>query len=136
MTSSLLTSLIFVLVMFAGCASQPAPSSYVVQEPSWVMNPNQDGKIGAIGVAAKTYDQKLSTQRKLAITRALDELTLQQGVRVEMNMDKREVLSNDRSTVNVDAKSTYSAASTVTAHIEDVWKNKISDELYIWMVMD
>jgi len=130
---ALLLSILLVFTI-AGCNSQPAPSSSTI--PSWVLNPSQSGKIGAVGVAGRTYDQKISSQRKLAITRALDELSLQQGVKVNMSINKQEILKNDRNSVTVDAQSTYSATSTVTAHIQEVYKDVSSGELYIWMVMD
>ena len=124
---------ILTLLLLTGCNSQPKPSK---GEPSWVINPNQDGKTGAIGVAGRTYDQKPSTQRKLAITRALDELTLQQGVDVNLNMSKRDVVTNSSSSMHMDSQSTYGATSKVTAHIENIWKNSYTNELYVWMVMD
>jgi len=126
-----------ILLVFSivGCNSQPTPTSSNLG-PTWIMNRNQDGKVGAIGVAARTYDQKLSSQRKLAITRALDELSLQRGVKVNLNMSKREVLANGTNSVVVDAKSNYSTTSTITAHIQEVFKDNSSGELYIWMVMD
>ncbi|MCD6432987.1 MAG: hypothetical protein J7L21_03005 [Sulfurimonas sp.] len=133
---SLLTLLILLFVVFSGCSPQPAPQSYKVQKPEWVSNPNIGGSVGAIGIAGRTYDQKESTKRKIAIARALDELTLQQGVKVELSMTKRDISTNESSSTIVDVKSTYEASSTVTAHIEKVWENPSSGELFIWMVMD
>ena len=130
-------SFVLVLMVLTGCNSQPAaPTKNNLAQPSWVMNPNQDGKNGAIGVAAKTYDQKISSQRKLAITRALDELTLQQGVKVQMSMKKEEVVTNDRASTHFEQQSEYDATGTVTAHIEQAWDNPLSGEIYIWMVLD
>ena len=123
------------LLLLSGCNSQPVPAS-TTTEPSWIMNPNKGGKVGAVGVAARTYDQKISTQRKLAITRALDELTLQQGVKVSLNINKNEIVDNDRSSTHMDAQSNYKASSSVSAHIEDIYKDKISGEIYIWMLID
>jgi hypothetical protein len=132
---SLALFLTLFLVFFSACNSQPTPS-YASQTPSWVLNPNKDGKRGAVGIAARTYDQKLSSQRKLAITRALDELTLQQGVKVQMSLDKSEVLANERTKTTLNEQSSYSATSTLTAHIEQIYKDNSSGELYIWMLMD
>ena len=132
----LLTSLALVLTLFTGCNSaQPEPTAKK-GEPSWVLNPNQNGVLGAIGVAGRTYDQKISTQRKLAITRALDELSLQQGVKVQMSMTKRDKVTKHSSSMSMDSKSTYTTNNSVTAHIEDMYKDKMSGEIYVWMVMD
>jgi hypothetical protein len=121
---------------FSGCeGSNPQPTQ---ERPTWILNPNKDGKTGAVGVAGKTYDQRISTQRKLAIQRALDELALQQGVKVNLSMKKEEHLKNDTSSVSVDSNSSYKTTSSkaLSAHIEDVWQDKITSELYIWLVLD
>ena len=129
----LLSSLIVLLLLFTGCNSQPVPTE---PPPSWVLNPNQDGKNGAVGSAMRTYDQKTSTHRKLAITRALDELSLQRGVKVEMNLLKQESYENGRGNTKLDVDASYQANGTITAHIEEVYKDEISGELFIWMVLD
>lgn len=121
-----------IMVFLTGCNSQPEPN----QRPAWVLNPNTGNKNGAVGVAGRTYDQKVSTKRKLAITRALDELSLQSGVKVELSIDKREVVSNDRANTHMDTQSNYAASSNITAHIEDIWEDTRTGELYVWMVMD
>lgn len=128
-------ALLFIAFLFAGCVSQPAPKDSDAR-PSWIINPNIDGKHGAVGIAARTYDQKISTKRTLAITRALDELSLQQGVKVELNLNKQETVVNDRANTVLDTKSSYQSSSTISAHIEDIWEDKFSGELYIWMVLD
>ena len=117
------------------CNSNPQPKS---SKPGWILNPNKDGKIGAIGVAGNTYDQRVSTKRKLAIQRALDELALQQGVKVKLSMHKEEHLRNNSSSTAVDSSSNYKTTNTnaITAHIEDVWQDKMTGELYIWLVLD
>ncbi len=127
------TSLI-VLLLFA-CSSQPTVA-HNTKEPSWILNPSQDGKIGAIGIAGRTYDQKMSTQRKLAITRALDELTLQKGVKVNLKMKKSELVTNDRSNTSLNTQTSYGATSNITAHIESVYKDSYTGEIYVWMVLD
>jgi len=128
--------LVFAASSLTGCgSSEPKPIS---SKPDWILNPNKDGKIGAVGVAGNTYDQRVSTKRKLAIQRALDELALQQGVKVQLNMRKEEHLRNNRSSTAVDSVSDYKTTNTntITAHIEDVWQDKITGELYIWLVLD
>ena len=120
----------------SGCANTPKPRTTV--KPGWVLNPNYNGKRGAVGVAGKTYDQRVSTQRKLAIERALDELALQQGVKVELSMQKEEHFRNEHTSTSMDSASSYetSGTSAITAHIEDVWEDPYTGELYVWLVLD
>lgn len=130
----LLTLVLLVLLTLSGCSRQKlVPNS---TPPTWIMNPNQGGKTGAVGSSNRVYDGKRSTKRTLAITRALDELSLQKGVKVQMNMTKVDKVSNNKSTMSMDTDSTYEADATITAHIEDAWENPISKELFIWMVLD
>jgi hypothetical protein len=131
-----ITFLTLVFFTFTGCGGTQPDISDKNARPSWILNPNQNGKSGAIGVAGRTYDQKISTQRKLAISRALDELSLQQGVRVEMDMVKKDVVTNERSSTSMRSDSSYKTSSKITAHIEKAWRDPISGEFYVWMVLD
>lgn len=126
---------IVVLITLTGCQKQPEVVDKNAR-PSWILNPNQKGKIGAVGAAGRTYDQKISSQRKLAISRALDELSLQQGVKVEMSMTKKDVVTNDRSSTDMRSNSNYKTSSTITAHIEAAWSDPLSGEFFVWMVID
>ncbi|MDA3908902.1 MAG: hypothetical protein PF437_07420 [Sulfurimonas sp.] len=132
--SRFLSSVFLVLFVFAGCNSQPVPK--VSTTPSWIFNPNQSGKNGAVGSSMRTYDQKTSTQRKLAITRALDELSLQRGVKVEMRLTKQESYKNGNGSTQMNIDANYQTKNTITAHIEEIYQDKVSGELFIWMVMD
>ena len=126
-----------VVLSFSGCMNvQPEQDTTKCKDKPWILNPNLNGNIGAVGSAMRTYDQKTSTQRKLAITRALDELSLQQGVNVDLSMKKRDIVANGNSSTSMDTKSQYSANSKVTAHIEEACVNNSSGEFFVWMVMD
>jgi len=124
------------LLFMSGCGSSPQPISTKCEDKAWMLNPNHNDNLGAVGSAMKTYDQKTSTQRSLAITRALDELSLQRGVKVKLNMEKIEIVKNDKATTSLESTSTYSTNNKITAHIEDVCKDKLSGELFIWMLLD
>ena len=136
MKNFLTLSFLLSLMFFSGCGSTPNPTSTKCEDKAWMLNPNSNGKVGAVGSSMRTYDQKTNSQRKLAITRALDELSLQQGVKVTLNMDKTETVKNDQSTTTLDSKSTYSTNTKVTAHIEEACKNKSSGEFFVWMILD
>ncbi len=123
-------------LVLSGC--NETPKLQESGKPGWVLNPNYNGKHGAVGVAGRTYDQRFSTQRRLAITRALDELALQQGVKVELSMKKEEHLHNQSASTSIESKSNYRTTngSAITAHIEDIWQDPYTGDLYVWLVLD
>jgi len=127
--------LVVLFLSFAACSSSPQPKDPNAT-PIWVLTPSMDGHRGSVGVAGRTYDQSISTQRKLAIKRALDELSLQTKVRVKLHMTKEETATKSQSTFKTTDHSTYSANASITAHIQDAWMDRSSHELYIWMVLD
>ncbi|MCW9026347.1 MAG: hypothetical protein OQJ77_03440, partial [Thiovulaceae bacterium] len=86
----------FIIALSFSACMNPQPEKLKCENKPWILNPNLNGNIGAVGSAMRTYDQKASSQRKLAITRALDELSLQKGVKVNLNMEKRETVANER----------------------------------------
>lgn len=129
--------IVVLLFSFIGCStsSTPIPKDPNAM-PQWVMQPNQNGKIGAVGIAGRTYDQSISSQRKLAITRALDELSLQQNVKVSLQMSKNETVVNSQASLSTNEHSTYKSNSTITAHIDGIWYDKNTQEFYIYLVLD
>ena len=104
--------------------------------PDWIAHPSLDGKSGAVGSAMPHFEGK-SAQRRLAISRALDELAQQSGVQVEsiiLRSEKRHGADASSSTqVNTVQRS---AGITVQAHIEEVWVHARSKEMYVWLVAD
>ncbi|MDF1878259.1 LPP20 family lipoprotein [Sulfurimonas sp. SAG-AH-194-C20] len=127
--------IVVLFLSFTACSSSPKLKDSNSM-PSWVHNPSEQGKIGAVGVARRTYDSSLSTQRKLAIKRALDELALQANVKVKIRMTKEETVTNSKTTLKTKDYSTYGANETISAYIKDTWMDRSSNELYIWMLMD
>jgi len=133
--NSILTLSFFSLLLLGGCG-QPQPSSVKCEDKAWMLNPNSMGKAGAVGSAMRTYDQKTSSQRTLAITRALDELSLQQGVKVKLSIKKVDIVVNDNSHTTMDTQANYSANTKISAHIQDTCKDKLSGEFFVWMLTD
>ena len=126
-------SLLFLLLLTGGCGSKPQPSE---PPPEWVSHPYKNGKIGAVG-SAQIHFKGVAEQRRLAISRALDELAQQQGVEVSSQIARQDA----RNGMFVSSKSKiYSfqknSGEVVHAHIEAVWKNPRTGELFIWMVKE
>jgi hypothetical protein len=128
------TLLLLVFVLIISACSAPKP--VINTRPSWINSPYIDNETAAVGSAHIHYHGK-SAQRKLAISRALDELALQQGVKVVTQT----VRHDQKSGANVSAKSdiySYQTSDnkTVHAHIKEIWSDPRTDELFIWMVVD
>jgi len=124
--------LFFVLLaVFTGCTNvEPA------KPPQWILDPSYTGKVGAVGTANRHY-KGLAYQRKLAITRALDELALQTGVSVSLRMQKKEHIENDKISSVMDTDSSYvSNKKQITAHIEAAWQDPKTEEFFVWLVKD
>ena len=125
----MLMGVLVIFLFLNGCNSQ---SSYAQN-----CNINQKapkGKIGGLGIALRHLGGK-SAQRKLAISRALDEIASQLGTTVSNQTIRRENINNGtkNSTMQI-----YSFQTTngkiVKAKIEHTCYDSRSGELYIWMV--
>ncbi len=135
---SLLAFSFLTILIFAGCNSTPAPIAQDSKDkrPTWILNPNQDGKTGAVGIA-DVHIKGLSYQKALAASRARVELSQSQGVEVISDTNMKESYSSDgRSSSSINTNATFKSKSAVTAHIQEIWQDKMSEKIYIWMVLD
>ena len=127
--------ILLLILTFNACSQHEAKVSNRTK-PSWINNPNQDGLNGSVGLADIHY-KGVSYQRKLAISRALDELALQKGVLVSLNMQKKERIKNEQLSSDMKVQSSYETQNAkLTAHIQDAWQDTTSKRLYIWLVLD
>jgi len=124
---------LFVSMMFLACSSAE-PTLAGSEQPTWILDPNQSGAVGAVGQCGTHYDGK-SMQRKVAITRAIDELAMQGDVTVDTEMSvSTEVLGHQ--VKNRSKSKTYVSAKGVSVHafIEEMYFDKKSEILYVWMI--
>jgi hypothetical protein len=128
------TTLIFLLIGFLGGCATDQPK--VNTRPEWVDNPYIANKTVAVGTAQTHYYGKVA-QRKLAISRALDELAAQQGVKVSSLVKRHDQRDGSRASAKSDIYSFQTTDNrTVHAHIKATWTDPRTDEIYIWMVAD
>ena len=123
------------VVLMAGCG-QPAPKAASGGMPDWVYNPGMSGKIGGVG-SAITHVKGRAAQRETAISRALDEIARQMGVKVST------ILSTEASAGEGGASSSMQSYSfqttdgkTVRARIKAMWHDAYRNELFVWMVVE
>jgi hypothetical protein len=121
------------LWLLAGCGGTPAAKTGA---PEWIYNPGMSGKLGGVG-SAIMHVKGRAAQRELAISRALDEIARQMGVKVS------NVLSTQASASEAGASSAMQSYSfqttdgtTVKAQIKAIWHDSYRDELFVWMVVE
>jgi len=125
--------LLFFVLIISAC-SQPKP--VIDTRPAWINSPYINNEIAAVGSAHIHYYGK-SAQRKLAISRALDELALQQGVKVITHTVRHDQKAGARVSAKSDIYSYQTSDNkTVNAHIKAIWTDPRTDELFIWMVIN
>lgn len=124
-----------IALAFSACAQAPVKkqqTSQNAQMPEWVYQPTQDGINGAVG-SAKTHFKGRAAQRSLAISRALDELAKQHGVNVHTASNSHQSSHGGMVGSQSDQYSFQTSDGIVTAHIEKVWLDPKTNELFVWM---
>ncbi|HIC44467.1 MAG TPA: hypothetical protein EYO73_09375 [Sulfurimonas sp.] len=124
----------FILFLCLGCSNHSKIPSVI--EPLWLYKPNLNGKTGAVGSSRPQFKGK-TVQRRVAVSRALDELAQQNGVEVGniiMRKEKSSAISASSKTI-IESTQT-SSGSIINAHIEEVWVDPKTKEMYIWLIAD
>ncbi|WP_345993289.1 hypothetical protein [Sulfurimonas sp. HSL-1716] len=125
------------LLLFPGCSYEAAPAKKQLSTyPAWINNPCLGGVTGSVGSSLPHFKGP-AYQRKLAISRALDELALQKGVEIDLVAKREQTSKNDnvRSTSDIQSEQRVTN-SKVTAHIEATYTDPQTKELFVWMVLD
>ena len=104
--------------------------------PSWVNNCSVSGKVAGIGICGTHVDGE-NAQRTVAIKRAIDEIALQLGVKVNNVALIGTSASSNGSNSTIESYSFQTVeGKVVKATIKETWKNPETDEIYIWMVTE
>lgn len=120
-------------LLLGGCHGKQPQTQ---ERPAWINNPHLQGMTGAVG-SAKIHFDGSAAQRKLAISRALDELAQQQGVVVTSQVLRQDSREGELTSSKADIYSFQkNSGETVHAHIEAVWQDPETEELFIWMIKE
>ncbi len=126
--------ILLTLLLFSACSSKS--DTYPSKQPLWINSPQKKGNIGAVGSAMPHFKGKAS-QRKLAISRALDELAQQQGVDIKNSIIRQEGRSNQQTHSSSEIYSIQNSShKEIKAHIEAIWVDPRTQEVYIWLLSD
>jgi len=121
------------LLLFSGC-SVSKPTLAKGEKPSWILHPNESGRIGAVGQCGRHYDGA-SMQRKVAIARAIDELAMQGEVIVHSEIYVATDVHGAHASHTSKSK-TYIAANgvSVKAYIKEIYFDEKKETLYVWLI--
>lgn len=136
------TSIFIGVLLICGCSqhnenpTSPPTSLSLEKTPNWVYETSKNGKTGGVGISKPHYAGK-TAQRSLAISRALDEIARQAGVKIVSSQKISTIGTSQNATTSLES---YSFQTTdgkiVRATIQAFWEDKPNEELYVWMLTE
>jgi hypothetical protein len=127
---------ILIIFSFSACLDKKTVVKKEIPPPVWISKPYMNGKIGAVGSAYPHFKGK-TFQRRLAISRGLDELAQQSGVNIKSTIKTSQERQGSSTKTGAQIYTVQNSANeTIKAHIEAVWTDKRTQELYIWLLQD
>lgn len=113
----------------AGCSKGQSGSM-----PEWVYRPAMAGSPGGVGISGP-HVQGANAQRNLAISRAVDEIASQMGVKVQNVLETKTTASQDHTSSHQQSFSIHTVdGQTIQAEIREIWHDSETNQLYVWMV--
>lgn len=107
-----------------------------INKPSWIMNSSVSGKVTGIGVCGM-HVNGVNAQRSLAIKRAIDEIAMQLGVKVNNVALVGTKSGSGGGGGSVESYSFQTVeGQVVKAVIKETWKDPKTEEIYVWMVTE
>ena len=124
--------LLIFLTLFTSCSSIQLQQTQNAK-PHWIQFPFQNNIVGAVGFSSIHFNGK-SAQRKLALTRALEELAFQANVDISsitVVKESRDGFSSRTSSSTQTVAKTD--VSSLSARIEATWSDPKNRDIYIWV---
>lgn len=132
----LILSLIFA-ILFIGCSNTPSPiivqKVKINKEPSWLLNPQTSSKIAAVG-CSQIHMNGVSAQKKLAISRAVEQIALQKKATIEVQSSRIKSRTNGSTNTSRQSvtSSVQSVKTTLSTRVKDFYTNK-DKEICAWV---
>ena len=128
-------NMFLVLTLCCGCSGLKTSSpdkTMVNGKPYWYWQPSAGGVIGGVGEAGHNINGA-NAQRQLAITRAIESIAQQKGVKVSQVQEIEQHASQTSSSVNINAYSIHTVdGAVVTAAVREVWQNPENGSIVVW----
>ncbi len=132
---------IFLLIFIFSCSSTSKniqTTSTLKKEdekPKWITEESYDGK-SAIGIA-RLHIKGKNAQRKLAISRAIEEIAMQMGTKVSTVQKIKTKKENNKATAYFSSYSVQtSMGKTVYITVRKIWEDNKTGEIYVLVTKD
>lgn len=104
-------------------------------KPYWYWKAGATGKIGGVGICGPHINGPTG-QRELAVSRAIDDIAKQMGVKVSSSLHMVTSGTRDSVVTQADVYSVQTVdGKTVKAEVKEFWEDPETGDLYVWMVM-
>jgi PBP1b-binding outer membrane lipoprotein LpoB len=123
---------IVALVLFLNGCVPPAPAAHSnYEKPDWIYNHTE----GAVGIC-DTHMKGDAAQEQVAMDRALEKLSKQQGVEVQSESFSQQKETAAYYSSGHKSTATIKANNKVKAKIKKTWRDPRNNRYYVWMVME
>lgn len=110
-------------------------SALYQNKPVWFFRPNQDGVLGAVGIAEKEERQTFLEQKSVALALAKSSLIKEQKMQILSEHELLKIVNDGTSGAIFESSAIIkSAADSTPFEQKDIWLDPKSCELYIWIV--
>ena len=116
--------------------SQPKQENRVDKKvPSWFLNPNLEGYIGAVGSAPRQKNGSTEMQKRIALIQAKANIAKQIEVYIENELKTQKECSSEQCKSSINTSSTHQSGQMIRNVIQkEEWTDPETGTLYIWVV--
>lgn len=120
----------------AGCNQQKAEVRATGIDPQWLLDPYIDGdKIAATGCASSHF-KGVGAQKKLAISRAVDDIAKQKQVRVEnITLNKKSYQNGNKGSTSSQSSSLQEVSGVSFSTKVKAVKKVLNGDICAWVVL-
>lgn len=124
-----ISSVIFITLLLSACGGSSAKPKN--EKPDWIYNHSG----GVVGIC-DTHMKGDAAQEQVAIDRALEKLSKQQGVEVNSVSISTQKESGGHYGSGHSSTAQIKASNKVKATIKETWRDPKTNRYYVWMVME
>ena len=123
-------------LLLAGCAqNNPQTPQTKNGEPAWILNPQIDsnGKLAGSG-CSKIHYKGVPSQKKLAISRAIEQIAIQKRVKVKSIAYRQKTNQNGQVSSKVQTSSLQEVENvSLSTHIKEIY-TKDNGDICAWVI--